>query len=263
MDSESKPLLEVRGLSIQLAGKQVLRDFSCKLYPGEIVGVVGESGSGKTQLLLALLGLTPAEGQVSGEVLFEGETITPGANTKPALCGNRMSMLFQDPSTALNPYLKIGLQMSESVCLHQGLAAAQAQERAHELLGWVGLSDTSSLLQRYPHELSGGMRQRVALAMALMTSPQVLLADEPTTALDVTTQAQVLDRLLALRQASRLAILLVTHDLGVVARVADRILVLQQGELLEQGDCAAVLDSPQHAYTQQLVRSALQLEGAA
>jgi ABC-type glutathione transport system ATPase component len=265
MPAESPPLLDVRDLRLNRGdGAVVLHDLSLSLQKGEILGVVGESGSGKSQLLLTLLGLAMPGSTASGSARLNGqELIGATEGHLRTLRGNRMAMLFQDPMTALNPYRTVAAQLIEAVRCHQQVPKAQARSRAREALHAVEMPEPDRQLEQYPHQLSGGMRQRVMLAMALLCTPDLLLADEPTTALDVTTQAQVLDLLLALRGKTGMGILLVTHDLGVVARIADRVMVMHAGVIVETGSVDEVLAMPQSAHARELVAAARRLESAA
>jgi ABC-type glutathione transport system ATPase component len=259
---ETHPLLAVQDLALHRDnGAPVLRGLSFTLARGEIFGVVGESGSGKSQLLLSLLGLSMRDAQLSGSARFDGvELVGASASALRGIRGNRIAMLFQDPMRALNPHLTLDRQLTEGLRHHRAVSGPVARQRAREALRAVELSEPDALLQRYPHELSGGMAQRVMLAMALLTEPDLLLADEPTTALDATTQVRVLDLLLALRQRLGMAVLIVTHDLGVVARVADRVAVMYQGEMVEQGAVTTLFSHPAHAYTATLLAAARRLE---
>jgi oligopeptide transport system ATP-binding protein len=239
----------------------VLRELDFQLERGEILGVVGESGSGKSQLLLSLLGLAMPESRLSGSARFLGEELA-GA-TEPALQrlrGSRIAMLFQDPMSALNPFLTIRQQLVEMLEVHRGQGGTEATELARRALADVELPDPVRVLRQYPHELSGGMRQRVMLAMALLAGPSLLLADEPTTALDVTTQARVLDLLLRLGAQRGLSILLVTHDLGVVARLGGRAMVLQQGRVVDSGPTRELLTAPRSDYGATLIDAVRRLE---
>jgi ABC-type glutathione transport system ATPase component len=256
------PLLALQGVSVEFPGaRRVVDGVSLSMQKGEIHGIAGESGSGKTQLLLALLGLPPAGARLGGSALLNGEQLidAPEARLR-ALRGNRLSIVFQDPMTALNPQLKLGLQMTEVLQVHGRCGTREARERAATMLEAVGLTDPLRRLRQYPHELSGGMRQRVMIAMALLCEPDLLLADEPTTALDVTVQAQILDLLLDLRERLHMGILFVTHDLGVLAQVADAITVMRGGRVVEQSDAVALFDSPREPYTRQLLDAARRLE---
>jgi oligopeptide/dipeptide ABC transporter ATP-binding protein len=232
------------------------------LAPGEFLGVVGESGSGKTQLLLAMLGLNAPGARLTGSIRYRGqELVGAGERVLGTLRGARIAMIFQDPMTALNPYLTIGTQLTEGLRHHQGASRAAARRRALELLDAVHIPEPERRFAQHPHELSGGMRQRIVIAMALICEPDVLLADEPTTALDVTVQAQILALLRELRSRTRAAIVLVTHDLGVIAEVADRVLVMYAGRVVEQADVHRLFSDARHPYTEGLRRSIVPLTG--
>ena len=259
---DAPALLTLQGLSVELPGaRRVVDAVSLSLGKGEIHGIAGESGSGKTQLLLALLGLSPDGARLGGSACLNGEQLigAPEARLR-ALRGNRLSIVFQDPMTALNPQLTLGLQMTEVLRVHGRCGKTEARERAAAMFESVGLTDPFKRLRQYPHELSGGMRQRVMIAMALLCEPDLLLADEPTTALDVTVQAQILDLLLDLRERLGMGILFVTHDLGVLAQIADAITVMRNGRVVEQSDAIALFDAPREAYTRQLLDAARRLE---
>ncbi len=255
------PLLQLQGYSLLRAGSApVLQDLSFHVGRGEILGVVGESGSGKSQLLLSLLGIAMRDARATGSCLFDGVQLV-GA-TEPvyrSLRGRRIAMLFQDPLLSWNPYLTIGRQLAEVLQVHRDLPRRAAEASAAAALSSVGLVDTQRLLHQYPHELSGGMRQRAMLAMAVLAEPDLLLADEPTTALDATTQIAILDLLARLRERG-MSVLLVTHDLGVVARVADRVVVMRSGRIVEQGATAGLLRQPASDYTRELLSAARQIE---
>ena len=260
------PLLALSNVSVQFADKEgtaafAVHNASLDMQAGEILGIAGESGSGKTQLLMAIMGLSPRGARLSGNLVFKGEELLHAQRQRlRELRGNRIAFVFQDPMTALNPYLTVGRQMTEVLEFHGGAKRSAAIARSLAMLEAVGIGDPRLRLQQYPHELSGGMRQRVMIGMALLCEPDLLLADEPTTALDVTVQAQVLDLLLELRARLGTAILLVTHDLGVLARVADRIVVMQSGNIVEQAEVSALFATPQHAYTRMLLDAARRLE---
>ena len=252
-------LLSVDGLTIGYAGQPAVRNLSFTMEKGESVGLVGESGSGKTQTAMAVLGLLPAQAKVSGSIRF-GETELLGASEKllNALRAQSMAMVFQDPMQALNPFVQIGSQLRR-ILLHHGLAeGSQAQTRVMDMLERVGLPDAKRQYRAYPHQLSGGMRQRAMLASALIAEPQLLIADEPTTALDVTVQAQILELLEELRKDT--ALLLITHDLGVVAGHCERMLVIAEGGLVEQGTTRQVFAQPQHEHTARLIAAAPRLD---
>jgi ABC-type dipeptide/oligopeptide/nickel transport system ATPase component len=260
-----EPLLWVRDLNVQHpGGVGAVRGASFELATGEILGIVGESGSGKTQLLLSLLGLTERGAQVSGSARFRGEELIGMREARlRTLRGERIAMIFQDPMTALNPYLRVGRQLTEVLAAHRRMRGRAAQRRAQELLEAVHINEPRHRLQQFPHELSGGMRQRVMIAMALLCEPQILLADEPTTALDVTVQAQILALLRELRERRGTAIVLVTHDFGVIAETADRVLVMQQGRIIEQAEVQTLFDAPREQYTAELLRATRAFELAA
>jgi peptide/nickel transport system ATP-binding protein len=254
----SDPLLQVAGLEVAFATRggrvTALRGLDADLRAGEILGVVGESGSGKTQLALAVMGLLATNGTVSGSIRFDGrELVGLPAKDHADLRGSRLGMVFQDPMTALNPHLRIGVQMGLAFRRHRGGSARAARDACAAMLAAVQVTDPGRRLDMYPHELSGGMRQRVLIATALLCRPALLIADEPTTALDVTVQAEILRLFSALRRDFGTAILFISHDLGVVAGLCDRVLVLRQGELVESGPTSQVLSQPQADYTRQLL----------
>ena len=231
-----------------------VRDLSFELAERETLGIVGESGSGKSQSMLSLLGLLAANGHASGKALFDGRDLLAMSGVElRALRGNDISMIFQDPMTSLNPYLRIGAQLTDVLHAHEKVSRRAARARALEVLKAVQIPEAAARLDRYPHELSGGMRQRVMIAASLLLNPRLLIADEPTTALDVTVQAQILELLRRLAADFGTAIVLITHDLGVVAGLADRVLVMNGGRLIEQGRVEDVFAKPQDAYTQRLL----------
>jgi len=255
------PLLSVDGLRVDIGTPRgtlrAVRGISFDIAAGETLCLVGESGCGKSMTALALMGLLPGAAKRSAaRMSFEGEDL---AGISPrrlsALRGNRMAMIFQEPMTALNPAYTIGDQLMEVHRRHKGSTVAQARDRAVELLEKVGITAAAERLGQYPHQLSGGLRQRVMIAMALMCGPTLLIADEPTTALDVTIQAQILRLLIDLQRDLGIAILLITHDLGVVARVAHRVAVMYAGEVVESATAAALFASPRHPYTRGLMAS--------
>ena len=255
------PILEIERLRVAYSGRggpiEAVRDASLRIGAGECVGIVGESGSGKTQLCLAAMGLLPPNAQVAGVVRFAG---APGDAVR-SVRGERIAMVFQYPQTALTPHLRIGSQMAEVLVHHRGVPRASAREAARAMLARVGIRDPDRCLRRYPHELSGGMRQRVLIATSLLCAPQLLIADEPTTALDVTVQAQVLELLARLRREQRMAILLVSHDLAVVAGLAARIVVMYAGRIVEEAPSGALFQSPRHPYTAALIACAPNPDG--
>jgi peptide/nickel transport system ATP-binding protein len=255
------PLLDVRGLGIAFqagaARVQATRDVSFAVMPGERVGIVGESGCGKTITGLSLLGLLPrATAHVSGAAMFEGENLIgmpPGRMRH--VRGRRISMIFQEPMSALDPVFTIGQQIGETIRTHFGVDRRQARERAIDALANVGIPSPGRVHDSYPHQLSGGMRQRAMIAIALACEPKLLVADEPTTALDVTIQAQIIDLLLALSAKSGTALLFITHDLGVIAETCTRMLTMYAGEVVEDAPVDSALVRPRHPYTSGLLRS--------
>jgi len=265
-ERDATPLLSVEDLSTEYAidGRVVraVTHVSFSIGRGQVVGLVGESGSGKSATGLSILRLLPREGRIAGgRVLFEGTDLAklPEADMR-RVRGGRIAMIFQDPMTSLNPYLRVEEQLAEAGVLHLGLSHRKAVAEAVALLERVGVPDASKRAHGYPHEMSGGMRQRAMIAMALLGKPSLLIADEPTTALDVTIQAQILDLLRELVRERGLSVILVTHDLGVVAEIADRILVMYAGRIVETGSAREVLTRPFHPYTLSLLRSVPRLD---
>ena len=259
--SNQAPLLAVEGLKVHFPTSdgpvRAVDGVDFRVDPAQTLCIVGESGSGKTISSLSLLRLMPPPAKiVAGRVLFEGtDLLQQPEQALQHIRGRRMAMVFQNPATSLNPILSIGKQLSEILRWHLGVSGKVARDRVADLLGLVGISDPAARLRQYPHELSGGMRQRVGIARALLCEPALLLADEPTTALDVTIQAQILDLLADLRQRLHMAMILVTHDMGVVARMADRITVMYAGRVCETADAATIFNAPQHPYTRALLES--------
>ena len=254
-------LLEVHDLAVSFsrAGRRVrvLDGVSFAIEPGEILGVVGESGSGKTVTALALARLLGEQGAIErGRVLLAGRDLTAlSADEMTEVRGRDLAMIFQEPMTSLNPLLRAGYQVAEVLMEHVGLGRAEAMSQAVTLLDQVGIADAPRRAEAYPHQLSGGMRQRVMIAMALACKPKLLIADEPTTALDVTIQAQILALLRDLRDRTGAAILLITHDLGVIAETADRVLVMYAGEIVEEAPVDLLFENPRHPYTRGLLSS--------
>jgi peptide/nickel transport system ATP-binding protein len=251
-------LLEVADLSIDLPTqdgvRRIVRQASFTLERGQTLGIVGESGSGKTMTALALLGLLPVGATVSGSIGFEGRDLTKLSEAQMQnLRGDGIAMIFQEPMTALNPLHSIGSQIAEPLILHRGLSKAAAHSEAVKLLHRVGLPDPARRARAYPHELSGGQRQRAMIAMALSCGPRLIIADEPTTALDVTVQAQILDLLADLGAQSDMALILVSHDLAVIAQNCERVLVMYGGMAMESGRTEDVLTRPAHPYTRALL----------
>lgn len=226
--------------------------------PGETVGIVGESGSGKTVTALSIIRLLPRSGVriADGEIVFKGENLVSVSDEKMRqIRGNQIAMIFQEPMTSLNPVYTVGQQMSEMVILHRGYSKKQAREHGIEMLKKVHIPGAEKIFDEYPHQLSGGMRQRVMIAMAMSCEPAVLIADEPTTALDVTIQAQILDLMRELRHTQQTAIMLITHDLGVVSEMCDRVFVMYAGQVVEEADVVTLMENPSHPYTQGLLKS--------
>jgi peptide/nickel transport system ATP-binding protein len=257
----SGALFEVEGLAVSLATPRgplhAVRGVSFAIERGETLCLVGESGCGKSMTAYALMGLLPASAtRTARKLMFQGEDLSGATAQRLAeLRGNRMAMVFQEPMTALNPAYTIGDQLTEVHRRHARSTRAAARDRAVELLGQVGITAPAERLSQYPHQLSGGLRQRIVIAMALMCGPALVVADEPTTALDVTIQAQILRLLVDLQKKLGISMLLITHDLGVVARVAQRLLVMYAGEIVEAGSTKAVFAAPRHPYTRGLMAS--------
>lgn len=234
-----------------------VRGVSFSVDKGEALCIVGESGCGKSITSLSIMGLLPSNGNIAeGSITFEGHELTKLSKEElRKLRGNRMSMIFQEPMTALNPTFTVGFQLREPLMVHQSISKYEATLKGIELLKQVGIPYPEKRIDQYPHELSGGMRQRVMIAMALACSPSLLIADEPTTALDVTIQAQILDLLYDLKEEYGMGLVMVTHDMGVVAEVADRVMVMYAGEKIEEGDVESIFSNPQHPYTRGLLQS--------
>ena len=253
----SEPLLSLENLEVSFPAGAVVRGVSLSVKRGETLGVVGESGSGKTMTALSALRLIPEPGRVTaGKILFEGKNLLELSEKEMRqIRGGRIAMIFQDPMTSLNPVFTIGDQIAESVQLHKGVSKSEAKAAAVEALRRVQIPDAERRARQYPHELSGGMRQRAMIAMALASEPDVLLADEPTTALDVTVQAQILTLIRKLQQELGMAVIFITHDLGVVAQVCDRVAVLYGGQVMEEADVHTLFADPKHPYTQGLLNS--------
>jgi oligopeptide transport system ATP-binding protein len=256
--ADLRPMLAVEHLSIYygwpLPGLQVVNDVSLELHRGRIVGIVGESGSGKSQILLSIMGLLPDSGRATGRVrLLDRDILNQDRRSLDQIRGVTMAMVFQNPMTSLTPHLPIARQLTEVLVRHKGMSMAAALAESVRMLELVRIPDASQRIHRYPHEFSGGMRQRVMIAMALLCRPAVLLADEPTTALDVTVQAQLLKLFSDVAVEFGTAILLVTHDFGVVSELCDRVVVLYGGAVMEAGPTEAIVQRPRHPYTQGLL----------
>jgi peptide/nickel transport system permease protein len=250
-------LLTVRGLQVAYGEKTVVHGVDLHVDAGEVLGLVGESGSGKTQTAFAVLGLLPEGGRVSaGSIVFAGEELTRmPARQHAALCGTRIAYVPQEPMSNLDPAFRIGYQLVTPMRVHLGLRRAEARERALALLARVGIPDPRRTFDSYPHEISGGMAQRVLIAGAISCEPKLLIADEPTTALDVTVQAEVLDLLRDLQREYRMGVVLVTHNFGVVADICDRVAVMQHGRIVETGAVEQIFAAPRHSYTRTLLDS--------
>jgi len=259
--SNNKPLLEVKGLKTYFYTEggivRAVDGVNFEVYPGEVLGIVGESGCGKSVTSLSIMRLISKPGKVdAGEILLDGENLLNMPEEEMIkVRGNRISMIFQQPQTALNPVFKVGDQLAEVLNVHQDMGREAGWKRAVALLKMVGVPDPERRVEAYPHELSGGMAQRVMIAMALACVPELLIADEPTTALDVTIQAQILDLMREMRKEMGTSIILITHDLGVVAEMAERVAVMYAGEIVEQTDVNSLFDEPLHPYTQGLIGS--------
>jgi oligopeptide transport system ATP-binding protein len=260
------PTLSVDELNVRFAHRtgtlEAVAGASLRIEPKECVGVVGESGSGKTQLFLAAMGLLPGHAKISGSIRFAGnEVLGAKAAVLNRVRGSKLTMIFQDPMTSLTPHLRIGTQLSEVLVCHLGLSWSEARSAAGRMLEQVRIPDVRRRLKQYPHELSGGMRQRVMLAMSLLCKPELLIADEPTTALDVTVQAQIMELLRAARRETGMALVLISHDLGVIAGLADRILVMYAGKIVENAAADELLRRPRHPYTAELLKCVPSLSG--
>ncbi len=235
---------------------EAVHNVSFDIFESEVLGFVGESGAGKSQVFMSIMGILASNGRASGSALFKGEEILNLPLEKlNKIRGHHLSMIFQDPMTSLNPYLTISKQMSEVLVYHKGLSWSDAEKKSLEMLDCVKIPEAKMRLKSYPHELSGGMRQRVMIAMSLLCEPDILIADEPTTALDVTVQAQILDLMLELKKDFKTAIIMITHDLGVVAQICDRVHVMYGGRIVEKGDVNDIFYNPFHPYTQGLLNS--------
>ncbi|HEY4200843.1 MAG TPA: ABC transporter ATP-binding protein [Devosiaceae bacterium] len=256
------PLLKVDGLAVEFGPRsrplRVVDDVNFSIDAGGAVGIVGESGSGKSITSLSILRLIPEPpGRIAaGRIEFEGVNLLDLPRSRmPEIRGRDIAMIFQEPMSSLNPVMTIGDQIGEAILLHENLSRAQRRDRVIEMLGLVGIPDPAGRLGAFPHQFSGGMRQRVMIAMAVACNPKLLIADEPTTALDVTIQAQVLELMKKIRRTLDTAILLISHDLGIIADVCDRVIVMYAGRVVEDGDVRSIFRNPSHPYTQGLLRS--------
>jgi len=252
-------LVEIENLSVEFPTQggimRAVDGVSLRLEEGEVLGVVGESGSGKSVTMLALMGLIPFPGRVRADkLMFNGrDLLTISDKDRRKLTGKDVAMIFQEPTTSLNPSFTVGFQLTETLRLHEGMDRKAAERRAAELLGQVGIPSPESRLSAYPHQMSGGMNQRVMIAMAIACNPKLLIADEPTTALDVTIQAQILDLLTSLQKERNMGLVMITHNMGVVADTAKRVMVMYAGQIMEERSAADLFDSPQHPYTAALL----------
>ena len=268
MPDGAAPVLDVRGLKtvFRTRGGEVhaVNSVSFHLDPGELLGVVGESGSGKSVTMMSLIGLLPsppADVRAGSVMLGDRDLLQIDADALRDVRGAKVGFVFQDPMTSLNPVFTVGNQIMEPLIRHMGMTKQQAQVRAAELLSLVGIPDAKARLKSYPHQFSGGMRQRVMIAIALACDPDVLIADEPTTALDVTIQAQILELVKSLREKLGMAIVWITHDLGVIAGIADRVMVMYGGQVVEQAPVKELFANPQHPYTRALLKTIPSLTG--
>ncbi len=258
-----QPFVELSCLNVSFDGVQVLHGVELSIRRGEALGLVGESGSGKSVTWLAALGLLPGKARVVGSVRLDGQEVL---GARPAILdrvrGGRIAMIFQDPASALNPVLTIGRQLGEALALHRGLSGSAIRAEARRLMDLVGIPDAERRLSAYPHEFSGGQNQRIMIAMALAGEPDLLVADEPTTALDVTIQAQILDLINRIRRETGMALVLISHDLGVIAETCDRVAVMYAGRIVEQAPADVLFGDPLHPYTLGLLGSLPPIDGA-
>jgi ABC-type glutathione transport system ATPase component len=254
-------MFEVKNLTIAYDGVPAVEDFSFTIGEGEVVGLLGGSGSGKSTVALSLLRLLPPNGRiVNGEILLDGKNLLALSEEEMiAVRGGKIAMIFQDPFTSLNPVLTIGEQIAEVLRLHQGVGRPEALARTVELLRLVQIKEGERRLGAYPHQFSGGMQQRVMIAMALACSPRLLIADEPTTALDVTIQSEILQLLQSLQRQLKLSVLYITHNIGIIKQIGDRVMVMERGRQVESGRVSEVLASPRHPYTQKLIAALQEL----
>ncbi|WP_045212288.1 ABC transporter ATP-binding protein [Desulfonatronovibrio magnus] len=262
-----QPLLEINNLTttfyLKAGPVQAVNNVSLTLNQGQSLALVGESGCGKTMLALSILGLVPSPpGKIThGSVIFQGQDLTQMSESQlRTIRGNKISMIFQEPMSALNPVFRVGAQISESLVFHKNMSSKEAWQKGIEMMKLVGIPAPSERCNDFPHQLSGGMRQRIIIAMALACSPDIILADEPTTALDVTIQAQILELLRGLQEQGKTSTIVITHDLGVVAQLCNEMAVMYAGQIVEQGSVERVLDDPGHPYTKGLLNSLPRLD---
>ncbi|TKT74389.1 ABC transporter ATP-binding protein [Aquamicrobium sp. LC103] len=256
------PLVDIRDLKVAFDGVHVLHGIDLAIERGEAVGLVGESGCGKSVTWLAALGLLPKKAQVTGEVMLEGTNLVEAPRKHlEAVRGRRIAMIFQDPSSSLNPVIRVGRQIEEAIHLHHGMTGPAARAEARRLIELVGIPDAARRLDNYPHEFSGGQNQRLMIAMALAGEPDILIADEPTTALDATIQAQILDLLAQLRTETGMAVVFISHDLGAVSQICERVCVMYAGRIVEKCSTASLFRAPRHPYTKGLFGAIPRLDG--
>lgn len=266
MDNKNRKLLEVKDLRVSfftpVGEVKAVGGISYDLNYGEVMGIVGESGSGKSVEAYAIMGLLQSPGKVvGGSITFDGEDVLAKSEKEmQAFRGNQVSMIFQNPMTCLNPVYTIGDQLIEAIRCHKKISKAEAREKSIEMLKLVGINNPERRMNQYPHEFSGGMRQRVMIAMGLICDPKMLIADEPTTALDVTIQAQIIELMKDIQQKTQMAIIFITHNLGVVAEICDRVTVMYAGKIVEQGNVEDIFYRPHHPYTMGLLRSMPRLD---
>ena len=262
MVTRPEPLVTIRDLAVSFDGVRALHGIDLSVGRGEALGLVGESGCGKSVTWLAALGLLPKKAKVTGSVQLDGRELLGAA---PAVLddvrGGRIAMIFQDPASALNPVLRLGKQVGEALALHRGLSGSAIKAEAKRLFDLVGIPDAARRLDAFPHELSGGQNQRVMIAMALAGNPDLLVADEPTTALDATIQAQILELLTRIRQETGMALVLISHDLGVISQTCDRVCVMYAGRIIETAPADLLFERPLHPYTQGLISALPPLDG--
>jgi microcin C transport system ATP-binding protein len=251
-----KQILSIKNLSVSFGKHKAVRDVTFSIKKGETVALVGESGSGKSVTALATVNLIDKAATISGSVKYcEKEIVNTSSKELRKIRGNDISFIFQEPMTSLNPLHTIERQLSESLKLHQGLKGPEVLEKILDLLAKVGIEEAHKRISNYPHQLSGGQRQRIMIAMALANKPDLLIADEPTTALDVTIQAQILELLAQIQKSEGMGMLFITHDLSVVRRIADRVCVMKDGQIVEVGSTNEIFNSPKHAYTKKLINA--------
>ncbi len=260
-----KPILEVKNLKVSFhieeQSIEALKGISFNLYPEEIVALVGESGSGKSVTCQAILDILPKYAEISGDIIYDSVNLKKiKKSQKRKIRGKEISMIFQEPSAVLNPLLTVGEQIVETILAHQNISFEEAKKKAIQSMENAKIPNPEHRFSQYPHELSGGLKQRVAIAIAIANYPKILLADEPTTALDVTVSAQILKLFKHLKEEFKLSIFLITHDLGIVAEIADRVMVIYKGEIVETGNVFDIFENPQHPYTKKLLQSRPSIE---